>query len=67
MGGKKLVYQDQVKYLGINLDKRLTWSKHVNEHIKKCSYVINKMSRFVGREWGFTPAKNKMDGLISYY
>ncbi len=59
MRGKQLAYQDRVKYLGITLDKRLTWSKHVNEHINKCSYLLNKMSRIVSRELGFTPAKIK--------
>ncbi len=59
MEGKQLANQDRVKYLGITLDKRLTWSKHVNERINKCSYLLNKMSRIVGREWGFTPAKIK--------
>ncbi len=34
-GGKKLLYQSNVKYLGITIDKLLTWSKHVDERINK--------------------------------
>ncbi len=56
--GKKLAYQDKVEYGGFNLDKRLMWSKHVNERINKCSYLLKKISS-VGREVNLTPAKIK--------
>ncbi len=59
MGGKQLLYQNKVKYLGITIDKRLIWSKHVDDRINKCSFLLNKMNSVIGREWGFTPARAK--------
>ncbi len=59
MGGKQLLYPNKLKYLGITIDKCLIWSKHVDDRINKCSFLLNKMNSVIGREWGLTPARAK--------
>ncbi len=53
------MYQNKVKYLGITIDRRLIWSKHVDDRINKCAFLFNKMNSIIGCEWGLTPARAK--------
>ncbi len=57
LNGKKLEYSDEMKYLGITIHRSLLWTDHVRERIKKCGYVLSRLRRVVGRDWGLTPDK----------
>ena len=57
MDGKKLSYSETMKYLGVTLQKRYTWSPHVDDKLKACKYLLNKARTVVGREWGLQPDK----------
>lgn len=51
---------DSTKFLGIHLDSKLSFEKHINQLCKKLSsavYAIRKITRYVGRE----------AGIIAYY
>lgn len=41
-----------VKYLGMWLDRGLTWGKHINEIIQRCSKFLNLLKVLVGSSWG---------------
>ena len=57
MGGQKLNYSKQMKYLGLTISKRLTWTNHVDHKLKQCGYLLHKTRNVIGREWGLSPDK----------
>ncbi len=56
-GGCELSYSQNMKYLGVTLNKRLSWKAHVDEKVKKCGYLLNKVRSVVSRNWGLSPEK----------
>ena len=44
-----------VKYLGVILDSRLTWRKHVDVKVRKAQNLLWACSRACGGEWGLGP------------
>ena len=40
------------KYLGLTLDRRLTFNAHIENLKKRCSRRINVLKCIAGREWG---------------
>ena len=44
-----------VKYLGVVLDSRLTWRKHVNIKLRKAYNLLWACRRAYGATWGLTP------------
>jgi hypothetical protein len=57
MAGKELTYSNNMKYLGITLNKRLSFTNHLNERTRKVGYLQNKINHIIGQEWGLTPAR----------
>ena len=57
LDGKQLQYSDTIKYLGLTVHKRLTWTDHVKTKVKKCSQLLNRVRRVVGRDWGLNPER----------
>jgi hypothetical protein len=54
---KSLKYSNNMKYLGITLNKRLSFTNHLNEKMRKVGYLQNKINQIIGQEWGLTPAR----------
>lgn len=48
--------KNQVKYLGIILDKNLTWKAHCDWKYSSCSALLMACRRAVGRTWGLKPS-----------
>ncbi len=54
MQGKQLTYSQNMKYLGVTLNKRLSWRPHIQERVAKCSTLLGKVRHIVASEWGLT-------------
>ncbi|XP_024859831.1 uncharacterized protein LOC108230932 [Kryptolebias marmoratus] len=44
--------EDQIKYLGMWFDKKLTWKVHIDKIVEKSKRILNIMRCLRGREWG---------------
>ena len=55
MGGEELTYSPTIKYLGLTLDHKLSWTPHIKEKCLKAKRLLNITKQTVGREWGLTP------------
>ena len=40
LGGKLIKHETKVKYLGVTLDKRLSWRDHINDKINTCKAML---------------------------
>ena len=40
LGGKFIKHENKVKYLGITLDRRLSWREHINDKISTCRTIL---------------------------
>nr|XP_022906088.1 uncharacterized protein LOC111417911 [Onthophagus taurus] len=50
-----LTFAPEVKYLGVILDKGLTWTSHISCKIKKATIVLTQCRRAIGNTWGLNP------------
>ena len=57
MDGQELEFMDQIKYLGMNIQSRLSWTTHVVGQIKKVNMLLNRARTIIGREWGLDPER----------
>jgi hypothetical protein len=53
--GKDLKMLDEVKYLVVILDSRLTWNQHLQKLIRKTQTTFALVRRTCGRKWGLRP------------
>ena len=53
--GRELQISDKVRYLGVVIDKRLTWMDHVTLKSSKATSQFAVCRRVVGRKWGMSP------------
>ena len=52
LGNNDLSYENQVKYLGVTLDCKLTFKQHIIEKSKKAIRILNAARNAVGKLWG---------------
>ena len=55
--GIEVEFHNTVKYLGIHLDSRLNWHKHINITAKKCTNILFAARKTIGDNWGISPDK----------
>lgn len=55
VGTVAIPYSDSMRYLGVQLDKRLTWSAHINAKIKSAKATLFKLKGIIGNRWGPIP------------
>ena len=55
--GKKLTYSENIKYLGVLINRRLIWSHHIRERYKKCVAIFHKTKALIARDWGLAPRR----------
>lgn len=53
--GKALTQTNSTKFLGITLDHKLNWNKHVDFRLKKAWIALNRCRRALGPTWGLSP------------
>lgn len=53
--GKELEFSPHVKYLGVWLDSKLNWKKHVDTKLEKAVVAFYQAKRAVGKTWGLSP------------
>ena len=57
LNGTELTFEDSMKYLGVTLQRGLTWSLHVHERVSKSTKVMNLANAAIGQKWGFNPER----------
>ena len=55
--GKPIQLKKFVKYLGIYIDQKLTWSKHVEIKTEKAVKTLWVCKKAIGNRWGLGPAQ----------
>ncbi len=55
MANRDLIYSDTVKYLGVLLDRKLTFGPHIREKMKKATRLLYRFKTSVGQLWGPNP------------
>jgi len=53
--GHELPFTKEAKYLGLVLDSRLNWERHLNNVIEKCTKSFWACKSMVGKNWGLSP------------
>ena len=54
INSQKLPKSESTKYLGIHLDNKLSWKKHVEHTINKVNQRLKLLKRLAGATWGST-------------
>jgi len=53
--GQQLQLAEQVKFLGVTLDRKLDWRAHVSSKCAKAMTALQMCRRAMGKTWGTTP------------
>ena len=55
MEGAEIPYSDSVQYLGVRIDKGLTWKEHLRHKTKVVKAHVIKLKNAMGKLWGLPP------------
>lgn len=69
--GEQIEIKDAVKYLGVTIDKRLSFTRHIRAATEKASKISNNLNRIMPRTYGAGEGKRKLlakiaESIISY-
>ena len=57
MGTDKIELSDKVNYLGVTLDPKLAWNKHIQDRITKAKGILMAAKNTISNNWGLSPEK----------
>ncbi len=57
MEGVALELVSSFKYLGVEIQRHLSWTKHVQERSNKCKSLLARCRNLISQKWGLTPHK----------
>ncbi len=55
--GVALEWSTSFRYLGVEIQQRLSWANHITERTNKCKYLLAKCRSVISQSWGLTPAR----------
>ena len=58
MNGTEVDFENNMKYLGVILNRFLLWRPHISERMKKAKKTINLANATIGQKWGLNPEKS---------
>ena len=61
IGNIKTKYSEHAKYLGIYIDNKLNFKKHIDHITQKCRRTILWTRRAIGKKWGNKPKNDRVD------
>lgn len=55
VNGKAIGFSNEVKYLGVTIDQKLTWNSHIDNITQKAKMSLGISRRLAGSKWGINP------------
>ena len=55
INGEEIEYVKEFKYLGVILDDKLSWRKHINHISNKATATFMQCQNMMGKTWGLSP------------
>ena len=55
MNGVEITPQDSMTYLGVVLDNKLNWNKHIQSKVSKCKKFLAMLRPAIKHHWGLSP------------
>ena len=55
LGDTEIKMCNQVKYLGVILDSKLSWRPHCEDRARKATVALMQCRRAIGKSWGLKP------------
>lgn len=55
LNGKRITFSLEAKYLGVTIDQKLTWNKHLANVLSKAKMALGASGRLMGSNWGVNP------------
>ncbi|MCP3668559.1 MAG: hypothetical protein GY696_39775 [Gammaproteobacteria bacterium] len=53
--GNRLKFSDSVKVLGVILDSKLKWQRHITDKVNRCTKAMWSCKRMLSSKWGLSP------------
>ena len=52
LNGEVINDKEEIKFLGLIFDKKLTWRPHINDILERCKHKMNILKKLTGTKWG---------------